>query len=68
MEAPPQILRSPQLTVCNLTCRFAEPIRGEYIGWIWCTHPRAINRMKSSTFECERFEPVLALRAVPSSS
>ena len=62
MEASLQNSPSQQLTVCNAACRYAEPMRGEYIDWIWCTHPCAADRLKNSSFECVRFEPALALR------
>jgi hypothetical protein len=62
MEASLQNSPSQQLTVCNAACRFAEPMRGEYIDWIWCTHPRATERLKNKSFECARFEPALTLR------
>jgi hypothetical protein len=62
MEAPLQHPPSQQLTMCNAACRYAEPMRGEYVDWIWCTHPRATERLKNSSFECVRFEPTLTLR------
>lgn len=43
-------------TPCSLGCRYAEPVRGDYPDWIWCNHPRATSRMKSTASECPRFE------------
>ena len=50
---------SPLLTLapCSQSCRFAEPLGGDYADWIWCLRPDAAVRVKPLASDCPAFEP-----------
>ncbi|HWL16977.1 MAG TPA: hypothetical protein VNR00_15320 [Opitutus sp.] len=52
--------RENVLVPCGGSCRFAEPLRGDYVGWVWCHHPFASVRVRAETHECRWFSPGLA--------
>lgn len=55
--APAPVKPPAQLVRCGLGCRYAEPLRGEYLEWIWCTRPAATKRVHSIDSDCHWFMP-----------
>jgi len=58
MNPVPAHVKPPaQLVPCGLGCRYAEPLRDEYLDWVWCTRPAAIRRVHSIDSDCHWFAP-----------
>lgn len=47
----------PVAASCHTGCAYAEPLRGDYPDWIWCTHPGAAVRVRAIASECPWFPP-----------
>jgi len=53
------------LTPCGQGCRYAEPMRGDYCDWMWCSRPGATTRVVHTSTDCRWFEAAGALRDTP---
>jgi hypothetical protein len=58
METPSaEPLPPVTLAPCSQSCRFAEPLGGDYSDWMWCTRPEASVRVTPPASDCAAFEP-----------